>query len=142
MIRTRFAWIPAALLCGALLAGCGGGGSTTTSATSSTPAASTQPAPAATTTATTSSTTTPTPSAAGPTPSTAQLAAAVCKSTTAKAKLPASLKAKVEEICHDYETGDSAKALQKGREICAETIEAIPGDSAAKKKALERCTAK
>jgi len=142
MIRTRTAWIPTALLCGVLVAGCGSSSSTTTATTSSTPAASTQPAPAATTTATTTGPTTPTTSAAGPAPSTAQLAAAVCKSTTAKAKLPASLKAKVEEICHDYATGNSAKALQKGREVCAEAVEAIPGNSAAKQTALEHCSAK
>jgi glucose/arabinose dehydrogenase len=137
MIRTRSAWISTALLCGVLLAGCGSS-SSTTSTTSSTPAASTQPAPASTATSTASSATTPTPTTIAPTTST-QAAATICKSTAAKASIPANLKAKVEEICHDYATGNSAKALQKGREVCTEAVEAIPGNTAAKQKALENC---
>jgi uncharacterized lipoprotein len=138
MIRTRSAWLLAALLCAALLTGCGSSSTSTTSSSSSTPAA-----------ATTSSMKTPTPitsvpvpnsHASVPTGSIEQLAAQVCKSTTAQQDVPASMKAKVEEICHEAATGHEAQAEETARKVCAEAIKAIPGpNTPAKEKALAAC---
>jgi hypothetical protein len=145
MNRTRSAWLSTALLCGALLAGCGSSSSTTTSTASSTPAAATQSTPAttSTSTATAPSTTTPgAPSAGVPTSSAGRFAAAICKSTTARAKLPITLKAQVEAICHDYEKGDTAKARVDAEKACTEAVEAIPNESPQKQQALARCKGK
>jgi hypothetical protein len=151
MNRTRSVWLTTALLCGALLAGCGSSNSTTTSTASSTPSATTQSAPATTpsTTSSTPSTTTPTPTTTAPTSSippasVARLAGAICKSKTAaaRAQLPATLKAQVEAICHDYATGNTSKAREDAKKACIEAVKAIPGESQAKKQALARCEGK
>jgi hypothetical protein len=149
MNRTRFAWLTTALLCCALLAGCGSSNSTTTSTASSTPSATTQSAPATTpsTTTSTPSTTTPTtsaPTASIPPASVARVAAAICKTKTAaaRAKLPATLKAQVEAICHDYATGNTSKAREDAKKACIEAVKAIPGESQAKQQALARCEGK
>ena len=147
MNRTRSAWLSTALLCGALLAGCGSSSSTTTSTASSTPAAATQSTPASTST---SATTTPTataksiipPTASVPAGQVGRVASAICKSTTARAKLPTALKAQVEAICHDYEKGDVAKAKVDAEKACTEAVEAIPNESPAKQQALARCKSK
>lgn len=146
MNRTRSAWLSTALLCGALLAGCGGS-STTTSTASSTPAAATQSTPATTTTSTSTatapSTTSPAvPTTSVPTSSAGRFAAAICKSTAARAKLPVTLKAQVEAICHDYEKGDTAKARVDAEKACTEAVDAIPNESPQKQQALARCKGK
>jgi hypothetical protein len=140
MIRARSAWLLAALLCTALLAGCGSSSSSTTTTSSSTPAASTQTTSTASTATTSTSTT---PSTAAPTGSVAQLAATVCKSTAYRSHLPANLKVKVEEICSAAASGNQAKAEEIARKVCVEAIDSIPGpNSAAKEKALKECSAK
>jgi hypothetical protein len=144
MNRTRSAWLSTALLCGALLTGCGSSSSTTTSTASSTPAAATQSTPSTTSTST-SSTTTPTttaPTSTAPKITAGKLAATICKSTSARAKLPATLKAQVEAICHDYEKGDVGKAKVDAEKACTEAVEAIPDESPAKQQALARCKGK
>jgi hypothetical protein len=142
MNRTRSAWLSTALLCGALLAGCGSSSSTTTSTASSTPAAATQSTPATTSTSTPSTTTTAAPTATVPPATVGKLAATICKSTTARAKLPSALKAQVEAICHDYEKGDVSKAKVDAEKACTEAVEAIPNESPAKQQALARCKGK
>ncbi len=152
MNRTRSVWLTTALLCGALLAGCGSSNSTTTSTASSTPSATTQSAPAttsSTTTSTPSTTTATTPTTAAPNASippasVARVAAAICKTKTAaaRAKLPATLKAQVEAICHDYSTGNVSKARDDAKKACVEAVKAIPGESQAKQQALARCEGK
>jgi Flp pilus assembly protein TadD len=140
MIRTRFAWVPTTLLCGALLAGCGSSSSTTTSTASSTPAAAAQPTPAVT--SSTPATTAPSATAtSGNTPD-VKLAAKVCKSATALADLPASLRARVEQVCHDYSTGNVSQAREAAKNACSEAVEKIPGDSPAKQQALAHCKGK
>lgn len=147
MSPTRSMWLLAMLLCTALLAGCGSSSSSTTTATtSSTPAASTpttsSTATASTSAATTPTSTTPTAPANPSASSITQLAATVCKSTAARANLPAALKAKVEEICHQAATGHQAQAIEEARKICVESINAIPGpNTPEKEKALKECTA-
>jgi hypothetical protein len=137
MNRTRSAWLSTALLCGALLAGCGGSSSTTTSTASSTPATT------STSAATAPSTTTPVaPTTSVPSSSAGRFAAAICKSTAARAKLPVTLKAQVDAICHDYEKGDTAKARVDAEKACTEAVEAIPNESPQKQQALARCKGK
>jgi hypothetical protein len=135
MNRTRSAWLSTALLCGALLAGCGSSSSTTTSTASSAPAATQS------TTTSTSTSTTPTTTST-PKVTAGKLAAAICKSTSARAKLPSALKAQVEAICHDYEKGDVGKAKVDAEKACTEAVEAIPNESPAKQQALARCKGK
>ncbi len=148
MNRTRSAWLSVALLCGALLVGCGSSSSTTTSTASSTAPATTQSTPASTSTSTpsaTSTATTPTSSplsASSPAAQASRLAAAICNKHAARQKLKPPLKGQVEAICHDYETGNTAKVREDAEKACTEAIEQIPGDSAAKKQALARCKSK
>ncbi len=151
MNRTRSVWLSMALLCAALLAGCGSSATTTTS---STPAA-TQPASTATSTstsaATTPSTTAPTTrtrtssqTAKSPksTAATKRLALAVCESTSARAGLRGKMKTRIDEICHAYEHGDEAKAREVARNACLEAIDAMPGSSSVKQRARASCEAK
>jgi anti-sigma28 factor (negative regulator of flagellin synthesis) len=136
----RSVWLPTMLASAALLAGCGSSSSssTTTSTTTSTPAASAQ---------TTSTSSTPT-TATGAAPSTqasskaiGRLAASICSAEGGQASLPAAMKAKVEEICHDATSGHQAQAEAIARKVCVETIESIPGPkTAAREKALKECT--
>lgn len=149
MSLRRPAWLLAAPLCAALLAGCGGSSSGTTTstassttATQSTPAATTSTAPASTQAAppATTAPTATTPSKSTSAASIAQLATTVCKSTAVRAKLPAAMKAKVEEICHDAATGHQTQAEETARKVCVEAIDEIPGPTtAAKEQALKEC---
>jgi hypothetical protein len=129
----------AALLCAALLSGCGGSSSTTGT---STPAA-----PAAKTSAATTSTTATTPSTAAATPTSpvtsADVAAAVaeCKAIAQKATISASLKSKVEGICNKAAHGNVAAARAAAKAVCAEVINASPIPEAEKAQALAACKA-
>jgi hypothetical protein len=125
-----FTWLLAALVAGALLAGCGSSSSTTSSAapaTTSTPAASTSSTP--------SSATTPIGGAAGAT------AVAACKQAIqAQTTLPAGAKGKLEAICQKAANGDQAAVHKVAQEVCEEVVNnaAVPA-GAAKEQALAAC---
>jgi predicted lipid-binding transport protein (Tim44 family) len=147
MNRTRSLWLSAALLCAALLAGCG---SSTTPTTSSTPAAATQPSTTATSSSTatsspqttTSKATTPTSTAPGAASTAKGLAATVCKSNRARAALKGKIKTRIEEICSAYAKGDQAKAREVAKKACVEAVESIPGAASLKRRAMANCEAK
>ncbi len=131
-----------ALVCGALLAGCGGSGSSTSSS-SATP----KPTPTVTvpsTAASVPSTTTPTGSTpgAGVPGGAAAVAqyAAICSAIVHGAPgLSSSEKAKVESVCAKAAHGDAAGARAAAKEACVEIVEATPVSSALKEKALAGC---
>jgi hypothetical protein len=135
------ALVGAALLACAALSACGGGSSTTTSQTSSAPA--TTPSVAASTPSTAPS------SATGATASTgssgaasagALEAAAVCRSVLARAgTLPANVKAKVEGICKQAESGNLAAAQAAAKGVCSEVIDATVPAGPAREQALAAC---
>jgi len=131
----------AALLCGALVAGCGSSSSTTSSSTAATtPAVTSTSAPSTQATAATTSTSpTTTPGSAASAAGVAQYEA-ICKSIVARAPtLSASVKAKVEGICSKAATGDLAGARAAAKEVCVEVINASPVPAAEKEKALAGC---
>ncbi len=142
MIGRRAQLLAAALLCGALLAGCGssnnsstssGSTATTTATTTSTP--STQ-ASTATTSTSPSSTSSALPGGAA---AIAQYEA-ICKQIVARAPtLSAEVKSKVEGICAKAAKGDVAGARAAAKEVCVEVINASPIPTAAKEKALADC---
>src|ERR1700733_3087338 len=136
MIARRSPILAGALICGALIAGCGSSSnnnsSSSTATTSSNAAAATTSTPSTSTTSTTStaSTTSTTPSI----PS-ADLAAAVAESKARvqhSTTLSASLKSKVEGICNKAASGNVAAARAAAREVCVEVINATPVPSADK----------
>jgi hypothetical protein len=145
MIARRPPLLAAALLCAALIAGCGSSSSTTSTSTPVAPAATTT----ATTTITTATTTSaPSTSTASTTPTSpitsADLAAAVaeCKAIAQKATtLSGSLKGKVEGICNKAAHGDVAAARAAANEVCIEVINASPIPEAEKTQALAACKA-
>lgn len=152
MIGSRSPLLAAALLCGALLAGCGSSNSSTGSSGST---ASTAASTAATTT---SATTTSAPSAQASTATTAPSPssiisgaasatgvaeyAAICKEIIQRdPELPANVKSKVEGICAKAAAGNLAGARAAAKEVCVEVINASPITAAAKTKALAECKA-
>jgi hypothetical protein len=148
MTVRRSSPLAVALMCGALLAGCGSSGSSTTSSTpaASTPttsstAAASKPATAATTP--TVSTATPTaPSATGLSSAAVAQYVAICKSIVDREPtLAANVKSKVEGICNKAAHGDLAAARSAAKEVCVEVINASPIPSVAKEKALAACKA-
>jgi hypothetical protein len=67
-------------------------------------------------------------------------AVAVCKSIIQRdPTLSASVKDKVESICHKAANGDLAGARAAAKEVCAEVINASPIPSVAKAQALATC---
>ncbi len=139
MFGRRSPLLAGALLCGALIAGCGSSGNSTTSgSTSTTSTTSSTPAAAAT-----SSTSTSTPSTTPGSPvSAATLAAAVaeCRSVVQHAPtLSSSVKSKVEGICNKAASGDLAGARAAAKEVCVEVINASPIPAADKAQALAAC---
>jgi len=137
MIATRSPLLAGALVCGALIAGCGSSSSTTTSGTTATTST--------TSSAAASTPSTSTPSGAATTPiSSADLAAAVaeCKAVVARAPtLSSNLKSKVEGICNKAANGNIAAARTAAKEVCVEVINASPIPSAEKQQALTACKA-
>jgi hypothetical protein len=135
MIARRSPLLAGALICGALIAGCGSSSSTTTSGTTSTTSSA---AAAATSTPSTSTT-----GSAATTPiSSADLAAAVaeCKAVVAhEPTLSSNLKSKVEGICNKAANGNIAAARAAAKEVCVEVINGSPIPSADKKAALTAC---
>jgi len=133
-----------ALLCGALLAGCGSSSSTTTSGSTSTAATtktttSTAAKPAAPATQSTSSTATAAPksSAAG-----VSQYVTLCKAIVARdSKLAANAKSKIEGICNKAADGNLAAARTAAKAVCVEIINASPIPAADKTKALAACKA-
>jgi hypothetical protein len=146
MIGRRSPLLVAALLCGALVAGCRSSGSSTTSGSTatSTPVTTSTSAPsspAATGTTSTPPTTTPSAAASGAA-SAAGVAqyVAICKSVVQREPaLSATVKAKVEGICNKAAHGDLAGAREASKEVCVEVINASPLPAAAKEKALAAC---
>jgi hypothetical protein len=127
-----FTWLLAALIAGALLAGCGSSSSTTSSAT---PATTSTPAAATTTSSTPSATTTPIGGAAG------AAAVAACKQAVqAQTTLPAGAKSKLEAICAKAASGDQAAVRKVAQEVCEEVVNAsaVPA-GAAREQALAAC---
>ncbi len=148
MIGRRSPLLAAALLCGALLAGCGSSSSSTSSSGST---ASTAASTAATTTsapstqASTATTSTSPSSTSSALPGGAAAVAqyeAICKEIVARAPtLSAEVKSKVEGICAKAAHGDVAGARAAAKEVCVEVINASPIPTAAKEKALAECKA-
>lgn len=147
MIGSRSPLLAAALLCGALLAGCGSSNSSTSSSGST---ASTAASTAATTTSAPSAqastaTTAPSPSSiiSGAASATGVAEyAAICKEIIQKdPELPANVKSKVEGICAKAAAGNLAGARAAAKEVCVEVINASPITAAAKAKALAECKA-
>jgi hypothetical protein len=146
MIARRSPWLAVALLCGALLGGCGSSGSTTSSTTITTPAAtssSTSSSPAAATTTTSSTPNSPAAAAAAAAGISGAGVAeyvAVCKSIVQREPtLSASVKSKVEGICNKAASGNLAGARAAAKEVCVEVIKASPIPTTDKEKALVAC---
>lgn len=144
MIGRRSPLLAVALLCGALLAGCGSSSSTTSSTTPT--ATSTPASTAAATTASTSSTSTAGAAAAAGAAGAAGAGVAeyvaICKSIVQREPtLSASVKSKVEGICNKAASGDLAGARAAAKEVCVEVINASPIPTAEKEKAIAACKA-
>jgi hypothetical protein len=151
MIGRRLALLVLALLCSALIAGCGSSGSSTTSGSTATTT------PVTTSTATTTSTTTPaaTTSTTASTPATTSTATtplsateasgvksyvAICKLIIAREPtLAASTKSKVEGICSKAAAGNLAGARAAAKEVCVEVLSAAPIPAALKAKDIASC---
>ncbi len=114
--------LPAALLCTALLAGCGGGSGTSsstsrTSAGTSTGSAATVPGSAD-----------------------VKTAVARCRQViAAQPKLPSHAKAKLEGACAAAARGDTAAVKAAAREVCEEAIDAASLPTSTKQEALAAC---
>jgi hypothetical protein len=135
--------LPTVVLAGAaLLAGCGGSSKTSSTASSSSttvPASTSSPAPSSTQAAGATSTSGSSGAAglAG-----AQEAAALCKSVLERATtLPANVKAKVEGICKQAESGNLAAAQAAAKGVCTEVIDATVPSGPAREQALAACKA-
>lgn len=147
MISRRSPLLAIALLCGALLAGCGSSDSTTSSTTITTPAttsSSTPSSPAAAATTPTSSTSSSSAAAAAAAAGVAGAGVAtyvaVCKSIVQREPtLSASVKSKVEGICNKAASGNLAGARAAAKEVCVEVINASPIPTADKEKAITAC---
>lgn len=147
MIGSRSPLLAAALLCGALLAGCGSSNSSTgssgsTASTAASTAATTTSAPSA---QASTATTAPSPSSiiSGAASATGVAEyAAICKEIIQRdPELPANVKSKVEGICAKAAAGNLAGARAAAKEVCVEVINASPITAAAKTKALAECKA-
>lgn len=146
MIGRRSPLLAAALLCGALLAGCGSSSNSTGSSgsTASTAATTATTTPAASTQASTATTSTSPSSIISSAASATGVAeyVAICKEIIQKdPTLPANVKSKVEGICAKAAAGDLAGARTAAKEVCVEVIDASPISTAAKEKALAECKA-
>jgi hypothetical protein len=120
MVTRRSPWLVAAVLCAALIAGCGSSSSTSSSSTS-TPA----------------TTSVPTSGAAG---AVTQQAVAACKSGVAHAAVSASVKAKLENICDEAGKGNVNAAREAAKKVCVEIVKTSPvPDGPAKEAALSAC---
>jgi ABC-type phosphate transport system substrate-binding protein len=128
MNRTRYSLPVAALLCAALLAGCGGGSSSSKS--TATPAQSGSTASSQT-------------SGSAPAAGSPQIKEAVarCKQIIqSESKLPASAKTKLEGACQQAAKGNTSAVKVVAREVCEEVINSssVPNGSA-KEAALKAC---
>jgi hypothetical protein len=120
----------AALLCAALLAGCGGGSSSSSSKSTATPAQS-------------GSKTSSQASGSAPAAGSPQIKEAVarCKQIIqSESKLPASAKRKLEGACEQAAKGNTTAVKLVAREVCEEVINSssVPNGSA-KEAALKAC---
>ncbi len=141
MIGRRSQLLAAALLCGALVAGCGSSSSSSSSGSTASTAATTTSAPS---TQASTATTSASPSSAPSGASAAGVAqyVAICKEIVQREPtLPANVKSKVEGICAKAANGDLAGARAAAKEVCVEVINASPIPTAAKEKALAECKA-
>jgi len=141
MIGRRSPLLAAALLCGALVAGCGSSSSPSSSGSTASTAATTTSAPS---TQASTATTSASPSSAPSGASAAGVAqyVAICKEIVQREPtLPANVKSKVEGICAKAANGDLAGARAAAKEVCVEVINASPIPTAAKEKALAECKA-
>jgi hypothetical protein len=129
MNRTRYSLPIAAVLCAALLAGCGGG----SSSSSSKPAT---PAQSGSTASSQSSSSAP---AAG-SPQIKEAVARCKQIIQAESKLPASAKTKLEGACQQAAKGNTTAVKVVAREVCEEVINSssVPNGSA-KESALKAC---
>lgn len=149
----RFSSLAAALLCGALIAGCGSSSSSgTTSSTATTTPAKTSSAAATTTpttpmTAAKSSTSTATKTSTPSLPTAASVGSAgaaeyadICKSIIARdPTLPGTTKSKLEGICAKAASGNLAGARAAAKQVCVEVVNASPIPAAEKEKTLAEC---
>lgn len=132
-----------ALLCGALVAGCGSSSSSTTNGSTATtaPAKSATAAPSSPVATTTSTSPTATSTGAASAAAVKQYVA-LCKSISQReSTLAANVKRKVEGICNKAASGDLAGARAAAKEVCVEVINASPIPAATKQKALAACKA-
>ncbi len=133
MTHRPLAWLLAALVGGALLAGCGSSGSSSSSQSNSTPAA-TSSTPAGSAGTSTSGTGT-TASSGG------AVAVAACKQAIQEeSSLPASAKHKLEGVCNKAASGNAAEVRKAAEEVCAEVVKSSSVPSGpAKEEALAAC---
>jgi hypothetical protein len=156
-MRGSITWIAVLLLGGALLAGCGGGGpsssattatsssATTATGSSSTPTASTSTGASTATTAptgTTGSTTTPT-TPSGLAGASVTRAVEACKHVIqGQSSLSADTKSKLEALCAEGASGNTAELKAAARKACEEIVNRYPTLAGeAKTRALEDCKA-
>lgn len=118
----------AALICAAVLSGCG-----SSSRSSSSGASSSSAAPPSSKTSSAAA-----PSTGG---TSIKEAIAECKRVIqSQSKLPASAKTKLEGACSEAAKGNTQAVKSAAREVCEEVIEkAALGNSAAKEEALKAC---
>jgi len=136
MTRTQLSLLAPAVLCAALLAGCGGASSTTSG---STPAASSASAPSKPAPSPTTKSSPASSSAAGAAAGVASYEA-ICKTIARSAPaLSASEKAKVEGVCSKAAHGNLAGARAAAKEVCVEVIKASPVPAALKQQSLAHC---
>jgi hypothetical protein len=131
-MRRPVTWLTAALISGALLAGCGGGGSSSTSSRSTSTAATSTANPPATSS---------TPSTGAGTSATIQQAVEACKRTIhGETTLSARAKAKLEAVCGKAAKGDATAVRKAAQEVCAEVINgsAVP-PGPARERAIAAC---
>jgi hypothetical protein len=136
MIARRSSLLAGALVCGALIAGCGSSSNSTTSGTTAT----TSSTAAAATTSTPSTSTKSTAPVTGVSPADLAAAVAECKAVVQHSTtLSSSLKTKVEGICNKAASGNVAAARAAAKEVCVEVINATPVPAADKAQALAAC---
>jgi hypothetical protein len=135
MIARRSPLLAGALVCGALITGCGSSSNSTTSGSTATTSST-----AAAATTSTPSTTKSTAPVTGVSPADLAAAVAECKAVVQHSTtLSSSLKSKVEGICNKAASGNVAAARAAAKEVCVEVINATPVPAADKAQALAAC---
>jgi hypothetical protein len=129
-----------ALIGGVIVAGCGGGGTTTTTNSTTSSAASTTTSTSKAAVTTTSSTTT---TSASKTTTASPIVAAIvsaCKSQIdAVPTLSASEKSRLDTICKDGASGNSAGAKAAGQQVCEDIVKSALPAGTTQTEALAAC---